>query len=46
MTIKDGIKFGIGYVVGQTIMVILAKSIIKVCENSLKDLEDKAKENE
>ncbi len=46
MGIKDGFKFGIGYVLGQAVMVVLAKGVIKACEKSLKDIEDEANENE
>ena len=46
MKVIDGFKFGVGYILGQAVMVALAKGVIKACENGLKDMEDKAKENE
>lgn len=35
MKVIDGFKFGIGYVLGQAVMVVLAKGIIKAAEKSL-----------
>lgn len=46
MSIKDGFKFGIGYILGQAFMVALAKGVIMVCEKGLKDMETENKENE
>lgn len=46
MSIKDGFKFGIGYILGQAFMVALAKGVIMVCERGLKELEAESKENE
>ena len=46
MSIKDGFKFGIGYVLGQAVMVVLAKGIIKVCEKSLNEMKVENDENE
>lgn len=47
MTIRDGFKFGIGFVLGKAFMVVLAKGIIKACENGIDALEEKkSNENE
>lgn len=47
MTVKDGFKFGVGYILGQAFMVALAKAVINVCENGIDALEEKeSEENE
>lgn len=46
MKVIDGFKFGVGYILGQAVMVVLAKRVIEIGEKCLKDMEDKAKENE
>lgn len=43
MSVKDGFKFGIGYILGQAFMVALAKAVVNVCE---KTLDSDNKENE
>lgn len=37
MTVKDGFRFGIGFVLGKAFMVVLSKAIIKACESSIKE---------
>lgn len=39
MGIKDGFKFGIGYVLAQAFMVTLAKGIVNACEKALEERE-------
>ena len=40
MTIKDGIKFGIGYTIGSALVGAAAKMLLEHLENQLKKLEE------
>lgn len=40
MTIKNGIKFGIGFVIGQALVGCTARVLIDCLENQLKKLEE------
>lgn len=44
MKIIDGFKFGIGYILGQAIVVALAEGVMKVCEKGLETIEKEENE--